>query len=90
MQPIWTFSIYCWFQDICVWFVEVSNKLLQRVGGGDGQAFLNDLYIFDAEGCAWSQGHVAGSSPSSRHRHTATVVGTKLFVFGGGDDRHCS
>jgi hypothetical protein len=35
---------------------------------------------------SWSQAYVAGSSPAARSRHTATVVGSKLYVFGGGDD----
>jgi hypothetical protein len=35
---------------------------------------------------AWSQAYVAGTSPSARSRHTTIAVGTKLYVFGGGDD----
>jgi N-acetylneuraminic acid mutarotase len=35
---------------------------------------------------AWSQAYVAGTSPAARSRHTTTLVGTKLYVFGGGDD----
>ncbi len=35
---------------------------------------------------AWSQAYVAGTSPAARSRHTATAVGNKLMVIGGGDD----
>ena len=34
----------------------------------------------------WSQAYVAGTSPASRSRHTCVAVGSKLYVFGGGDD----
>lgn len=34
----------------------------------------------------WKQAYVTGSSPAARSRHSATLVGTQLFVFGGGDD----
>ncbi len=39
-----------------------------------------------AETMAWSQAYVAGTSPAARSRHTATAVGNKLMVIGGGDD----
>jgi hypothetical protein len=35
---------------------------------------------------AWSQAYVAGTSPAARSRHTATAIGNKLVVIGGGDD----
>jgi hypothetical protein len=35
---------------------------------------------------SWSQAYVTGSSPAARSRHSATMIGSKLFVFGGGDE----
>lgn len=47
----------------------------------------------------WSVGYVSGTPPSARSRHSglcllfsllkiiANLLGNKLFIFGGGDDR---
>ena len=35
---------------------------------------------------AWSQAYVAGTSPAARSRHSTVAIGSKLYVFGGGDD----
>jgi hypothetical protein len=34
----------------------------------------------------WTVAYVAGTSPAARSRHTMTLVGTKMYVLGGGDD----
>lgn len=38
------------------------------------------------ESSSWSQAYVAGTSPAARSRHTATLIGTRLFIIAGGDD----
>ena len=64
----------------------VKTKLLV-FGGGDGNQYLNDLHILDTETMAWSQAYVAGTSPAARSRHSTCLIGgSKLLVFGGGDD----
>lgn len=34
----------------------------------------------------WSQMPASGVVPSARSRHTATVIGRKMYVYGGGDE----
>ncbi len=36
----------------------------------------------------WSKPITTGSVPGCRAGHTMTAVGSKLFVFGGGDGSH--
>ncbi|KAI0280085.1 hypothetical protein BGY98DRAFT_1061034 [Russula aff. rugulosa BPL654] len=41
------------------------------------------LYLLNLESREWSQVVVNGPGPGGRRSHTTTVVGSKLFVFGG-------
>eukprot|EP00898_Chlorokybus_atmophyticus_P005482 jgi/Chlat1/5935/Chrsp4S06260 len=59
-------------------------------GGWKGDQFLNDLHVLDgaaspnsAAGLVWSQPSIAGKPPPPRAYHTATAVGSRLFIFGG-------
>lgn len=45
-----------------------------------------DALSLHAESSSWSQAYVAGTSPAARSRHTATLIGTRLFIIAGGDD----
>lgn len=62
--------------------------------GGKGQNF-RDLHALDTSTLTWYQGPSSGGAPSARHGHTATLQGTRLFVFGGAcgvrffGDLHC-
>lgn len=54
--------------------------------GGKWKAKFNDLYCLDTEDMKWYRPEVSGQTPSGRTYHTATDVGLKLFVFGGGSN----
>eukprot|EP00656_Telonema_subtile_P047243 TRINITY_DN5412_c0_g1_i6.p1 TRINITY_DN5412_c0_g1~~TRINITY_DN5412_c0_g1_i6.p1 ORF type:complete len:451 (+),score=108.51 TRINITY_DN5412_c0_g1_i6:803-2155(+) len=54
--------------------------------GGKWKAKFNDLYCLDTEDMKWYRPEVSGQMPSGRTYHTATAVGLKLFVFGGGSN----
>jgi len=54
--------------------------------GGKWKAKFNDLYCLDTEDMKWYRPEVSGQIPSGRTYHTATDVGLKLFVFGGGSN----
>ena len=43
-------------------------------GGGDGNALVNDLFVFDMLSESWSQPAVTGAVPSPRSRHTAAAT----------------
>tara|TARA_B110001452_G_scaffold267018_1_gene275430 strand:- start:1134 stop:2534 length:1401 start_codon:yes stop_codon:yes gene_type:complete len=53
------------------------------VDDDSNSVYLNDLHVFDAEAVAWSQPSTTGEAPTQREGHTASVVGTEVFVFGG-------
>lgn len=38
-----------------------------------------------AETLAWTKATVTGTVPSPRRAHSATLIGTKLYIFGGGE-----
>lgn len=66
----------------------VGKKLLIFGGGSSnetGHIFLNDVLLFDTEQQRWQMAYARGPTPSGRTKHTATLIGNKLYVFGGGD-----
>jgi N-acetylneuraminic acid mutarotase len=44
---------------------------------------FNDVHIFDTMSLQWIQEAVTGDAPEPRGGHTATLVGTDIWVFGG-------
>lgn len=57
------------------------NKLI--IYGGMSGCRLGDLYILDVDSYMWCKPEVGGATPSPRSLHTATLVGDKMYVFGG-------
>lgn len=53
--------------------------------GWDGKNMLSDLWLLNLESMTWSRPITKGITPGCRAGHTATVVGNKCFIFGGGD-----
>ncbi|KAH9115399.1 hypothetical protein LEN26_010864 [Aphanomyces euteiches] len=52
--------------------------------GGDGAfVYLNDTHALDLETSTWCQVKCQGKPPAPRYNHSATLVGNKMFVFGG-------
>ncbi|RUS85108.1 hypothetical protein EGW08_007113, partial [Elysia chlorotica] len=51
--------------------------------GGMSGCRLGDLWMLDAETMAWVQPSVNGMPPLPRSLHSATVIGNRMFVFGG-------
>lgn len=60
-------------------------------GGFDGNSQLNDVHVLDQKEVneegevqyAWTQPHITGKAPCGRYGHTASVVGSKIYIFGG-------
>ncbi len=48
---------------------------------------MNDLHVFDLDAMLWKQPAISGILPSSRSNLGMTAVGSKLFVFGGINDK---
>ncbi|CAI7860273.1 unnamed protein product [Closterium sp. NIES-53] len=54
-------------------------------GYGKDERQTNDVYVYNTTKDAWSKPNIKGTPPSPRDSHTSTVVGSRLFVFGGTD-----
>eukprot|EP00048_Salpingoeca_helianthica_P009501 m.136096 g.136096 ORF g.136096 m.136096 type:complete len:954 (+) comp14883_c8_seq2:2459-5320(+) len=63
----------------------IDAHLVVFGGGKQGMdpVDTSDVYFFDVVTCAWKRIKGTGSVPTPRHGHTMTVVGRRLFVFGG-------
>lgn len=57
------------------------HKLI--IYGGMSGCRLGDLYTLDIDTLMWCKPEVGGATPSPRSLHTATLVGDKMYVFGG-------
>jgi len=58
-----------------------ANKLI--VFGGMNGLRLNDLWILNIESMTWNNPRMNGPVPLPRSLHSATMIGNKMFVFGG-------
>ncbi len=53
-------------------------------GGNAGTNMrLNDIHILNTEEMQWESPSVGGIAPCERSGHTASVVGNRIFIFGG-------
>ncbi|XP_056646193.1 host cell factor 2 [Diorhabda sublineata] len=51
--------------------------------GGMSGCRLGDLWILDTETMTWVKPQVSGITPLPRSLHTSTLIGHRMFVFGG-------
>lgn len=52
-------------------------------GGDNGRSMLNDLLRFDVKEKSWGQAVSNGVPPAPRYHHSAVVLETSMFIFGG-------
>ncbi|XP_056879079.1 host cell factor 2 [Takifugu flavidus] len=63
-------------------YTGLGSPKLYVFGGMQG-CRLNDLWQLDLDSMVWSAVPARGSPPTPRSLHSATVVGNKMYVFGG-------
>ena len=67
--------------------VFAENKLVLFGGhyfGGNGKfVYLNDTHALDLETSTWHNVRAKGQVPEPRYHHAATLIGSRMFVFGG-------
>ncbi|XP_054656817.1 host cell factor 2 isoform X2 [Dunckerocampus dactyliophorus] len=63
-------------------YVGLGSPKLFIFGGMQGRR-LDDLWQLDLNTMMWSVPDTSGSTPLPRSLHSATVIGNKMFVFGG-------
>ncbi|CAH1982631.1 unnamed protein product [Acanthoscelides obtectus] len=51
--------------------------------GGMSGCRLGDLWFLETETMTWLKPHVTGITPLPRSLHTATLIGHRMFIFGG-------
>jgi hypothetical protein len=75
--------------------VDVGNGALIFYGGWSGESRVNAATTFNMEQSQWQPFETTGDKPAGATFHTATLVGKKVFVFGGNTaegqslDMHC-
>ncbi|KAI9140148.1 hypothetical protein BKA69DRAFT_1081361 [Paraphysoderma sedebokerense] len=67
------------------------NNKIYIIFGGDGVKALGDVYVFDTDpnSYTWTRINASGNPPIARGYHTTTLVGSKLYLFGGSDGHEC-
>uniref|UniRef100_H0V6B7 Host cell factor 2 n=1 Tax=Cavia porcellus TaxID=10141 RepID=H0V6B7_CAVPO len=60
-----------------------SGSPKMYVFGGMCGSRLDDLWQLDIETMSWSQPETKGTVPLPRSLHTASVIGNKMYIFGG-------
>mmetsp|Transcript_50308 Transcript_50308/g.78632 ORF Transcript_50308/g.78632 Transcript_50308/m.78632 type:complete len:646 (+) Transcript_50308:174-2111(+) len=63
--------------------VEVGTKIYFFGGCVQGIRCFSDIHIFDTDTLQWRQEPFTGDAPEPRGGHSATLLGTDVFVFGG-------
>lgn len=58
-------------------------KSILLFGGHNGTQYFSDLWIFHVESLAWERKMTTGDRPHPRWCHSAILLGSKLFIFGG-------
>ncbi|XP_007438509.1 host cell factor 2 [Python bivittatus] len=61
---------------------DLGNPKMFVFGGMSG-CRLNDLWELDIETMTWSKPETKGTVPLPRSLHTASVIGNKMYIFGG-------
>ncbi|CAM9959733.1 unnamed protein product [Lampetra planeri] len=61
----------------------LGRRPMLVIYGGMSGCRLGDLWTLDVDTMTWSQPMMSGIAPLPRSLHSATVIGPKMFVFGG-------
>ncbi|MCO5579184.1 hypothetical protein L7F22_033037 [Adiantum nelumboides] len=60
-----------------------GQRVLLFGGSSMLEGYMNDVYVLDTKDWVWSKITVRGLPPSPRDKHTACLLGSKMYVFGG-------
>lgn len=65
------------------WHDKAVGRHYLVIYGGMSGCRLGDLWILDIETLSWSRPKTTGAAPLPRSLHSATLIGDKMFIFGG-------
>ncbi|RZB40520.1 host cell factor 2, partial [Asbolus verrucosus] len=60
-----------------------NGKSFLVIYGGMSGCRLGDLWFLETETRTWSKPQISGTTPLPRSLHTSTLIGHRMFVFGG-------
>lgn len=60
-----------------------DGRVLIFGGSSMATGYTNEIHILDTKDWRWSRPEVTGRSPSPRDKHSACLLGDKLYIFGG-------
>ncbi|KAJ8914754.1 hypothetical protein NQ315_013257, partial [Exocentrus adspersus] len=60
-----------------------KGKSFLVIYGGMSGCRLGDLWFLETETMTWSKPQISGRTPLPRSLHTSTLIGHRMFVFGG-------
>lgn len=58
-------------------------KCIILFGGYNGTQYFSDMWLFHVDSLAWEKRMTTGDKPSPRWSHSAILMGSKLYIFGG-------
>lgn len=62
----------------------VGDRIFIFGGLNDSVGWLNDVVVFDIKANQWlTDVPVQGNAPAPRDKHSCTLIGNKIYVFGG-------
>ncbi|CAG9829594.1 unnamed protein product [Diabrotica balteata] len=64
-------------------YVDKNQNSFLIIYGGMSGCRLGDLWFLETETMTWVKPQVSGITPLPRSLHTSTLIGHKMFVFGG-------
>lgn len=65
------------------WHDKTVGRHYLIIYGGMSGCRLGDLWILDIETLSWSRPKTQGTAPLPRSLHSATLIGDKMYIFGG-------
>lgn len=60
-----------------------KGKSILVIYGGMNRCRLGDLWFLNTDTLTWIKPHITGVAPLPRSLHTSTLIGHRMFVFGG-------
>ena len=68
-----------------------QNRYILFFGGGSVVTCFNDLSVLDTQTMSWSRPETQGQVPPPRAGHAASILGSTLYIVGGGNNaRGCA
>ena len=62
------------------------DRFILIFGGGNVSNCFNDVHVLDLHDMSWSKPECSGAAPAPRAGHSCALVGSLLYILGGGDN----